>query len=606
MMRGGRGQQASSFMQQLSLPGLNRPRTPRRVLPTPTEQALDCARVRLVFFALLFIVAYAVIGIRLTGLTVFNNPNASSSRREIAAANIGRAGIVDRNGVILATSLPTISACAEVKAIDDPEATAAKIGTILPELDIAKLAGDLATRKGCVTIKRHLTPRQYYALNNLGIAGVGFSRDERRAYPQGALTAHVVGLTDIDNIGIAGIEKKLDARLRQQIQPARLALDVRVQNIMRRELAAAIKEFRAIGGAGIIMDAVSGEVVAMVSLPDFDPHDTNSATDTSRFNRATLGVYEPGSTFKLLTAAQALDIGEARMTDSFNAVDPIQIGRRTIRDFHPENRWLTLPEIIMVSSNIGAARIADKIGGVRQRAFLDQLGMFQPAPIELPESGHPIAPSSWGETATLTIGFGHGLAVAPMQMVRSIAALVNDGRRVTPTLLLQPGGEAARADQEASPVISPATSAKIRAMMRLVVAAGTAKSANVDGYIVGGKTGTAEKIIGRGYNKNARLSSFIGAFPMQEPRYIIYAMLDEPQGNKATHGFATGGWVAAPLAGRVIAEAAPLLGLPPQEPGNFAAADRQLLRPLGVKLLSELMPTHDTNHAPIITALGEH
>ncbi len=589
------------FLQQLPLPGLVRPPTQRRALPTPTEQALECARTRLVFLGLLFTVAFLVIGGRLANLTVFHGGDVGSGRKS-AAVGMGRADITDRNGVVLATSLPTISACAQVKMIDDPETTASRIGRVLTELNTDKLLEDMTTRRGCVTVKRHLTPKQYYALNKLGLVGVEFSRDERRLYPQGALAAHVVGLTDIDNIGTAGVEKKLDARLSQDALPLQLTLDIRVQHILRRELADAVKEFHAIGGAGIIMDAATGAIIAMTSLPDFDPHSGGDAADTAKFNRATLGVYELGSTFKIFTAAQALETGEVKMTDTFNTVDPIQIGRQTIRDYHPEHRWLNLPEIIMVSSNIGAARIAEKIGGPRQRSFLDRLGMFAPTPVELPEVGRPLVPDNWGEAATMTVGFGHGIAVSPLQLTRSMAAMVNGGHVVTPTLL---NVETEAPPPVAAPIISDATTAKIRAMLRLAVAAGTAKSANVAGYIVGGKTGTSEKIGAHGYNKNARLSSFIGVFPLHAPRYIIFAMLDEPKGTKKTWGFATGGWVAAPLVGRVVTAAAPLLGLPPQEPDNYALIDRQILKPIGPKLINELIERHDTTVSSI-QSVGEH
>ena len=591
------------FLEQLPLPGMVRPATPRRALPTPTEQALDCARTRLVFLGLLFTVAFLVIGGRLANLTVFHDGGDGGSSRKTAAIGMGRADIVDRNGVLLATSLPTVSACAQIKMIDDPEATAVKIGQVLTDLDTDKLLNDLTSRRGCVNVKRHLTPKQYYALNKLGLVGVEFSRDERRAYPQGALAAHVIGMTDIDNIGTAGVEKKLDARLRQDPQALHLTLDIRVQHILRQELADAVKEFHATGGAGIIMDAATGAVIAMTSLPDFDPHNSGDTADTAKFNRATLGVYELGSTFKIFTAAQALETGEVKMTDAINTVDPIQVGHKMIRDYHPEHRWLTLPEIIMVSSNIGAARIADKIGGPRQRSFLDQLGMFAPTPIELPEVGRPIVPDNWSDTTTMTVGFGHGLAVSPLQLTRSIAAMVNGGHTVTPTLLRTTAGTIPPTSPQ---IISDATTAKIRAMMRLVVEAGTAKSANVAGYIVGGKTGTSEKIGAHGYNKDARLSSFVGAFPMQAPRYIVFAMLDEPKGTKKTWGFATGGWVAAPLVGRVVTAAAPLLELPPQEPDNFALLDRQILKPLSPKLISELIEHHDTTTVSSIQSVGEH
>lgn len=576
-------------LRQPSLPGLLR-QPARRVLATPAEYALERARTRLVFFALLFVLVFLVIGGRLTFLTLFNQVNEMENTEEPTQGNMGRAQIVDRNGVILASSLPTTSACANVKLLEKPAKVAEAIVGILPELDARKLTDSFIKRKGCVAIKRHLTPKQYAALNTLGYGAIEFNNDEQRIYPQGSLTAHIIGTTDIDNIGTGGIEKKLDTILRTTEQPLQLTLDIRVQHILQHELSLAVNDFQAIGGAGVVMDSQTGAIIAMVSLPDFNPLDIGTAAPESRFNRATLGVYELGSTFKLLTAAQALELGTTKMTDSINTVDPIHIGRHSIKDYHPEHHWLTLPEIIMVSSNIGAARIAEKIGGERQKAFLEQLGMFRPVPIELPEVGWPLIPSNWGEVATMTIGFGHGIAASPLQLVRSVATVSNGGYAITPTLLLDKAKPPAA---DAIPLLSRATTAKMRAMMRLVVVAGTAKAANADGYEVGGKTGTAEKITNRHYNKNARLSSFIGVFPISAPRYVVFAMLDEPKGTKKTYGFATGGWVAAPLVGRVITAAAPLLGVSPMDSIGEATADSGVLQPLGTQLINTLVKPHE-------------
>ncbi|MEJ0063059.1 MAG: penicillin-binding protein 2 [Alphaproteobacteria bacterium] len=604
-MNGPKRRPGNLFAQQLPLPGINRPGTQRRVLATPAEQAIECARTRLIFISLLFVAAFLVVGVRLTDLALFSDNGDTVSEHKAATA-MGRADIVDRNGAILAVSLPTISACAQVAAIKDPEATAAAINKILPDIDRKKLANDFRVRKGCVAVHRHLTPKQYYALNKLGIAGVEFTRDERRAYPQAALTAHVIGTTDIDNIGTAGIEKKLDARLRQDAAPVRLSLDIRVQHILHRELAAAMRDFQAIGAAGLIMDAESGEVVSMVSLPDFDPHEAGEASDDAKFNRATLGVYELGSTFKIFTAAQALDTGEVKLTDTFDATNPIHIGHQTISDFHPEKRPLTVPEIIMLSSNIGAAKMAEKIGGLRQRSFLEQLGMFAPVPVELPETGRPIVPRNWGEVTVMTVGFGHGLAVSPLQLVRAAATITNSGHAITPTLLREESAQKKPKASGVQPIVTTATAAKVRALMRLVVSKGTAKSANIDGYLVGGKTGTAEKIGVHGYDKNARLSSFVGIFPANAPRYVIFAMLDEPKGNKQTYGFSTGGWVAAPLVGRVITAAAPLLGLMPADAENFRVAEQQVLKPLGPRILNELALNDDSEDTASVDATQEN
>lgn len=589
-------------LRQPTLPGLFRQPT-RRVLATPTEQALECARTRLVFFALLLVLVFLVIAARLMLLTVFNPHEPKPTTSHTSPISVGRADIVDRHGVILATSLPTFSACAQVKFIDDPLATAKAITGILPELDTARLAATFTKRKGCVPIKRHLSPNQHEALNRLGIGAIEFLRDERRIYPQGGAAVHVVGTTDVDNIGTSGIEKKFDSQLRDSANPLQLTLDIRVQHIMRHALQQAVTDFQAIGGAGMVMDVSTGAMLAMVSLPDFDPHDNGNSNDPARFNRATLGVYELGSTFKLFTAAQALEIGAINMTEKINTVDAIKVGRHKITDFHPENRWMTLPEIIMVSSNLGAARIAERIGGERQRAFLGQLGMFLPPPIELPEVGKPLVPSNWSNVTTMTVGFGHGIASAPLQLVRGVATLSNGGHLVKPTLLLAEDKTPAVPEPA---LISATTAAKMRAMMRLVVSAGTAKSANAQGYLVGGKTGTAEKISNKGYSKDSRLSSFIGVFPLSNPRYVIFVMLDEPKGNKKTYGFATGGWVAAPVVGQVVNAAAPLLGVTPMDSIRNAAADSRVLQPLGSRLINELVKPDAHAAEDSETALDDH
>ena len=574
-------------MQKPALPGLLR-RAPRRVLPTPTELALERARTRLIFFALLLVLVFAVIAARIALLTMVPPEEDNAPTAEHQPAGMGRASITDRNGVLLATSLPTQSACANTRHVDDAEGLARDIQKILPDTSATKLAESFKTRKGCALIKRHLTPHQFEALNALGVGAIEFTADEERLFPQAALTAHLVGTTDPDNIGTSGLERKFDRRLRESNDPLRLTLDVRVQHILHQALSEAVNEFRAIGGAGVVMDVNSGAILALVSLPDFNPQQAGNPDDDNRRNQATLGVYELGSTFKLITAAHALELGLTSMTNTFNTVEPIRIGRYTIRDYHPEKHRLTLPEIIMVSSNIGAARVAELIGRDRQRAFLERIGTFKPVPIELPETGWPIVPDNWGEVETMTIGFGHGIAAAPLQLVRSVASLCNGGLLVSPTLL-----PPSPSPHEQPRIISAETSTKLKAMMRLVVAAGTAKAANSRGYLVGGKTGTAEKIAGKHYSRDARLSSFIGVFPLSAPRYVVFAMLDEPKGTKKTHGFATGGWVAAPVVGRVITAAAPLLGVTPMDSIQEAAADGKILQPLGADLIAKLIKPQD-------------
>jgi cell division protein FtsI (penicillin-binding protein 3) len=357
-------------------------------------------------------------------------------------------------------------------------------------------------------------------------------------------------------------------RLTADPAPVRLSVDVRLQEVVREELARAIDTFQAIGGAGIVLDVETGEVLAMVSLPDYDPYDAGDESDDGRFNRTTLGVYEMGSTFKVFNTAMALDTGTTTMSGGYDATRPIRAGRFTIRDFHPERRWLSVPEIMLHSSNIGSVHMALDAGTDAQRDYLSRFGMTRRSPIELPEVGAPMVPDPWREINTMTIAFGHGMAVSPMQLVAGVAAAVNGGvLRPTTVLARQPGAV------DGSRVISEATSAQMRRLLRLVVNEGTGRNASAEGYVVGGKTGTAEKAVPAGYDGDARLSSFVSAFPMTDPQYVVFAMLDEPKGNESTYGYATGGWTAAPVVRRVIERMGPLYGLPPVDEDAPAVAE---------------------------------
>jgi len=587
-----------SSAQQPSLPGLFTPIKSRR-LATPHEQALELAQNRLLAATLIFSIAFLVICGRLTFLTLLNEaPELPMAHHQMPDSLTERADVTDRNGTVLATSLPTISLCADPRKMLDVDAAVKQLTAALPELEAPKLTEALAGAKHCVMIKRHLTPKQTYEVNRLGIAGLEFEPDERRIYPAGNVTAHIVGYTDIDNNGLAGMEKELDDRLQEQPQPVALSIDLRVQSILRSELLNAIDEFHAEGAAGLVMDVTTGEILSMVSLPDFDPQHPGSGDDMARFNRDTLGVYEMGSTFKIFNTALALDSGLIHLNDTFDAAHPIEIGSQTIHDFHNENRALNVAEIFTHSSNIGSARMAERIGAVRQRGFLSRLGLTQKTGLELPEVGAPLVPAAkdWGTTTTMTVAFGHGIAVNAVQLAAAVAAIVNDGKLVHPTLLKQTQTDATPSD----PIISAHTSAIMRGLMRLVVTRGTAKSAEVAGYLVGGKTGTADKLgANHKYLANARLSSFIGVFPLNAPRYIVFAMLDDPKGNSHTAGYATGGWVAAPVVSKVAAQIGPLLGLQPMASDIEEAAERRLLQPIGAQIVDGMPVEEGANYAAV-------
>ncbi len=531
-----------------------------------TKQALETGRTRLLVAAVSFTLAFALIGWRLVDLGLMADQHEPSLARSLSsdALETGRADIVDRNGIVLATTMPTASLYANPQHIRNPESAAERLAEVLPDLSPAHLRAKLASGRSFVWLQRNLTPRQQYQVNRLGIPGLYFQREQRRFYPHGALLPHVVGFTDVDNQGLAGIEQSFDDVLRSSARPLRLSIDLRVQHVLAQELAGAMAEFRAIGAAGVVMDARTGEVLAMASLPTYDPEKPAAAPADARFNRASLGIYEMGSVFKLFTTAMALDEGIVDLNDGYDVRQPIRVARFTIRDYHPKNRWLSIPEILMYSSNIGTVHMAMDAGTPRQKEFLGRLGLLQPAGVELSEVGQPLVPSPWREINTMTISYGHGLAVSPLQLTSAVAAMINGGTEARATLLKQDPSHADKGRR----VISAATSEKMRRLMRLVVVKGTGRKANTAGYVVGGKTGTADKPSGGGYARNSRIASFVGAFPMDDPRYVVFAMVDEPKPTKATFGYATGGWVAAPVAGRLIERIGPLLGVAPRENGD--------------------------------------
>ncbi|WP_281300445.1 MULTISPECIES: penicillin-binding protein 2 [unclassified Iodidimonas] len=530
--------------------------------------AIEKARQRLVVVAVMFGVVFSVMALRIVDLGLFQ---AVSETRYAAQSFLTptalRADIVDRHGVVLATNLKTASLYADPMRILEPEEVAAKLSRLFPDLVEAQLLLKLQGNGRFVWLKRKLTPKQMWQVNALGLPGLAFQEEEERIYPQGRLAAHVLGFTDPDGRGLAGIEHFFDARLSDMDkvdEPLVLSVDVRVQHALMDEVQRSVDRFSAIGGAGLVMDVRTGELLAMASVPDFDPNEPAASPKEAFFNRASQGVYELGSTFKAFTLAMALEAGTATIASHYDASEPIKVSRFTIRDDHPQNRVLSLPEIFVHSSNIGAAKMALEVGTEAQQDFLSRLGLLRPASLELAEVGHPLVPDRWRDIATMTIAYGHGIAVSPVQLASGLSAMVNGGDLHPATLLVK------SADQKIKgrSVISEKTSATLRTLMRLVVQKGTAQQADVPGYRVGGKTGTAEKAVGGGYARKALLSSFAGIFPMDDPRYLVFVMIDEPQGIKSTWNYAGGGWTAAPTVADVILRIAPLLGVRPHEEDN--------------------------------------
>jgi len=554
----------------------NAPTAPGAPIIAPgTREAWERTRSRLVIAAGCFSVAFSAILAKLALATIVMplTPHrmerpvadivANAPRSPVEATLPGqRAMITDRNGQPMAISLNTVSLFADPRQIADPDDVARKLKQVLPRLDLAETVDRLHRDKKFIYLAREITPREEQAINNLGIPGVDFRPTQHRQYPLGRTAAQVLGGVDVDQSGFAGVEKYFDSRLRNDQDPVRLSIDLQVQAAVREELLTAMHTFEAIGGCGIVMDVHTGEVLAMVSLPDYDANLVRSALADDRFNRAVEGTYEPGSTFKLQTASMALDGGIVHIWDQFDASHDISIGRFTIKDFEGKHRWLFLPEVLAYSSNLGAAHIAQEVGADRQRAWLKNMGMFRRTGIELPEAAHPIVQpaANWKEVATMTVGFGHGISITPLHVVRGTAAIANGGMLVQPTILAQEPGQ----EPETVRVMQPSTSDVMRRLMRLVVTDGFGKTAEVPGYYPGGKTGTAEKVGAHGaYRKHANIAAFMSVFPMNAPRYAVYMMLDEPHGNKNTYGYATAGWVVAPAAGKVIARVAPMLGMLP-------------------------------------------
>lgn len=547
------------------------------------KRAIEIGRNRTLVTGAVFAILFAVLAGRVVDLSVVRGLEEPRLVRSQPSETIEttRSNIVDRNGTLVATSLPTDSLYVDSKAFleagEDPLMAARRLARILPEISLESAVKKLGSNKRFDYLARNLTPNQKYQVNRLGIPGLNFQREERRTYPQGPLLSHVLGFTDVDGQGISGIEKSFDDHLMGRNQTLELSIDVRVQAVVRQTLREAIEEFKAIGGAGIVMDIQTGELLSLVSLPDFDPNEPASAKGDNGFNRASKGVYEMGSIFKLVNTAMALDAGVIKITDSFDATQPIKVGRFRINDFHAQNRVMTVPEILVYSSNIGSAKIALEAGDDMQREYLSRFGLMSKASLEIPEVGSPLYPEVWRKASTMTIAYGHGIAVTPLQLATAIGAIANDGLLQQPTLLKQKPGDT---PLPASRVISSQTSEVMRELMRLVVIQGSGKNANSDYYRVGGKTGTADKQKAGSYSTQARISSFAAVFPIEDPKYALLAMVDEPVGNKKTFGYATAGWVAAPIIKKIVNRIGPMLTIAPSKAEDqvFEAGDPLFIR----------------------------
>jgi cell division protein FtsI (penicillin-binding protein 3) len=536
---------------------------------------LDKSAGRIRFIALAMAVAYLGIGVKLVSLGVSHDPPQTLKVAADQAVSGARPDLLDRNGEILATDVKTMSVFAEPRRIIDKDEAVELITAVLPDVDAKELRERLGSKKGFVWVKRQVTAKEQEEIFHLGLPGVGFLPENKRVYPNGPIGAHVIGFVDTDNIGIAGMEKYLDQQSLTDphvpgfvldstaLKPVRLSLDLKATHALRDELVGGMERFKAKAAAGAILDVTTGEVIALESLPDFDPNDPSDfIKDPQRINRVNVGVYEMGSTFKALSIAMALESGKVNLNTRIDARQSLRYGRFTIHDFDATHRMLSVPEVFTHSSNIGAARMALMVGVDGHQAFLKKMGQLDRLRTELPESAEPLVPKRWGELNTMTIAFGQGLNVAPIQALMAVAALVNGGNLITPTFLERTEAEAAAV---AHRVVSAQTSESMRYLMRSNATHGSAGFANISGYYVGGKTGTADKIVNGHYSHDKVFTTFMAITPADKPKYLYLAMYDEPQALPEDGGFHTAAHNAGRTTGRLIARVEPLEGVPPAD-----------------------------------------
>ncbi|MFD2055682.1 peptidoglycan D,D-transpeptidase FtsI family protein [Mesorhizobium calcicola] len=524
-------------------------------------------RTRIVMTMAVFFGIFATISGRLVYLG-FQTPDMSGGPQSRVTAS--RPDIVDRNGEVLATDIKTASLFAEPRRIVDADEAIEKLSTVLPEIDYEQTYHKLKSGAGFVWLQRQLTPKQQSDIMQLGIPGFGFRTEKRRFYPSGETSSYIVGLTNIDNQGISGMEKYVDEQglsdlqasglaVAKDLKPVKLSIDLRVQHVVRDEIAAGLERYRAMGAGAVVLNVKTGEVVAMASVPDFDPNNPYNAQDKDRLNRMSAGLYEMGSTFKSFTSAMALDSGKATMASRFDASHPIRVGHQAIHDFHGKNRVLSLPEVFLYSSNIGSAREAEMVGIEGHREFLHRLGILDKMQTELPEVARPTEPKVWKQVNSFTIAFGHGVSTTPLQAAVGCAALMNGGFLMNPTFLIRTQAEAMAV---AKKVVNEKTVDGMRYLYSLNAEKGSARNARVPGYRVGGKTGTAEKVINGRYSKELNFNTFVAAFPMDDPQYLVFTIADAPHPEKPgmTDVAAANAGV---MAGNIIRRSAAMLGVKP-------------------------------------------
>ncbi len=525
------------------------------------------ARTRVLMTMAVFFGIYAVITGRLVYLGLQDPDNSGAPASRVTAS---RPDIVDRNGELLATDIKTASLFAEPRHIVDADEAIERLATVLPEIDYEQTYHKLKSGAGFVWLQRQLTPKQQNDILQLGIPGIGFRTEKRRFYPSGSTSAYIVGLTNIDNKGISGMEKYIDSQglsalqasglaVARDLAPVKLSIDLRVQHIVHDEIATGMEKYHAIAAGAVVLNVKTGEILAMASVPDFDPNNPYNAQDKDRLNRMSAGLYEMGSTLKSFTTAMALDSGKMTLASKLDATRPIRIAGQTIHDFHGKGRWLTVPEVFIYSSNIGSAKEAEAVGIEGHREFLHRLGLLDRMQTELPEVARPTEPKVWKLINSITIAFGHGISTTPLQTAVGCAALINGGYLIEPTFLARTQEEAMTVAER---VVSDKTSDAMRYVYALNAEKGSGRKAQVPGYRVGGKTGTAEKVVNGRYSKDKNFNAFVAAFPMDDPQYIVLTIADEPKPEKPGMG-GTAAYNAGVMAHNIIARSAAMLGVKP-------------------------------------------
>lgn len=535
------------------------------------QQGLVTAHQRLMLLLLMLVLGVTVICARLIWIGIAAD---TAPIKTNASGVVARGDIVDRNGQVLARTIEAWSVGVHPdRLLGDPKVLAAQLARLMPERTEEQYRELLSSKRSFTYLRRRALPELVAQVNALGEPAMAFAREPERLYPQISLAAHVIGFTDFDGHGVMGMERVLEDRLSDPLRrgaPVSLSIDMRVQAAMESELAHAMADLQAAGATGLVLDVRTGELIAMVSLPVFNPNKSGEAHIEALRNNVTQSVYELGSTFKPLTMANAIESGVvSNIARRYDATEPIAVGPFKIKDDHPQHRWLNVPEALVHSSNIVTARVADELGKERAEVFFRKLGFGAPVNVELRERGRTLWPTSWGRASNMTIAYGHGMAVTPLHLATAYAAMVNGGVLYPATLLKPANG----AKPKGVRIISEQTSLTMRKMLRLIVTEGTGKNANVAGFRVGGKTGTAEKPGVGGYSKTVNVSTFAGAFPMDAPRYVVIAMLDSPKGSASSYGQTTAAYTAAPVVAKVIARTGPMLGVYPDSNKEIDLAD---------------------------------